>query len=67
MPKAGFESAITASERSKTVHASDRSATATGGSLITTEYIMQLPMLSGLRMSTVSVEEQATYLRVGAH
>jgi hypothetical protein len=30
MPKAGFQPAITASERSKTVHASDRSATATG-------------------------------------
>jgi hypothetical protein len=29
-PKAGFEPAITASERSKTVHALDRSATATG-------------------------------------
>jgi hypothetical protein len=28
MPKAGFEPAITASERSKTVHASDSSATA---------------------------------------
>jgi hypothetical protein len=30
MPKAGLEPAITASEQSKTVHASDRSATATG-------------------------------------
>jgi hypothetical protein len=30
MPKAGFELAITASERSKTVHASDRSVTAAG-------------------------------------
>jgi hypothetical protein len=30
MPKAGFEAAITASEQSKTVHASDRSATGTG-------------------------------------
>jgi hypothetical protein len=30
MPKAGFEPAITASERSKTVHASECSATATG-------------------------------------
>jgi hypothetical protein len=30
MPKVGFEPAITASERSTTVHASDRSAIATG-------------------------------------
>jgi hypothetical protein len=30
MTKAGFELSITASERSKTVRASDRSATATG-------------------------------------
>jgi hypothetical protein len=29
MPRAGFELVITASEQSKTVHASDRSATAT--------------------------------------
>jgi hypothetical protein len=29
MPKAGFEPAITASERSKTAHDSDRSVTAT--------------------------------------
>jgi hypothetical protein len=33
MPKAGFEPTITASKRSKTVHASDRSATATGAQI----------------------------------
>jgi hypothetical protein len=35
MLKAGFEPQITASERSKTVHASDSSATATGEMRIT--------------------------------
>jgi hypothetical protein len=38
MPRAGFEHAITASERSKTVHASHRSATATG-----LRYVMKAP------------------------
>jgi hypothetical protein len=31
MPEAAFETTITASERAKTVHASDHSATVTGG------------------------------------
>jgi hypothetical protein len=31
MPRVGFEPTITASERAKTVHASDRSATVPGG------------------------------------
>jgi hypothetical protein len=39
--RAGFEHAITASERSKTVHASDRSATATGRPVYTFEYLLQ--------------------------
>jgi hypothetical protein len=41
MPKAVFEPAITASERSKTVHASDRSATATGFEKELGEYKIQ--------------------------
>jgi hypothetical protein len=48
MPKAGFEAAITASERLMTAHTSDRSATATGEIFFTQPnsflvIILQLP------------------------
>jgi hypothetical protein len=55
MPREGFEPAITASKRSKAVHASDRSATATGIKLGTYEYNMAPePISAGCLINTSS-------------
>jgi hypothetical protein len=44
MPEVGFEPKITASERAKTVHALDRSATVTGSELIFSVFVDMLTL-----------------------
>jgi hypothetical protein len=44
MPCVGFEPTTLASERTKTVHASDRSDTMTGGNLLCVRYIFRIQL-----------------------